>query len=109
MAQGDNVTQGTQGNQDNEETGGPVHTTVLIQWAGNPPQYVVHVNSDLGRETLNSFLPEELRRIGASLEADPIQAEDGSEVNLFDLAEAFFPEAFPYESPVASIVADQEG
>lgn len=99
----------TQETQDKEETGGPVHTTVLIQWAGNPPQYVVHVNSDLGRETLNSFLPEELRRIGSSLEADPIQAEDGSEVNILDLAEAFFPEAFPYEVPVASIVADQEG
>lgn len=88
-----------------EQVGGPVHTTVLIQWAGNPPQYVVHVNSEFSRETLNSFLPEELKRIGASLEADPIQAEDGSEVNVFDLAEAFFPDA--YEAPVASLV--QEG
>lgn len=88
-----------------EETGGPVHTTVLIQWAGNPPKYVVHVNSDLGRETLNEFLPEELERIGKSLRADPIQAEDGSEVNIFDLADAFFPEReeLPYESPIASL------
>lgn len=94
--------------ENNEETGGPVHTTVLIQWAGNPPQYVVHVNSDLGREALNDFLPEELRRIGVALQVDPIQAEDGSEVDLFDLADAFFPDAFPYEAPVASIVTSQE-
>jgi hypothetical protein len=90
--------------ENNEETGGPVHTTVLIQWAGNPPKYVVHVNSDLGRETLNAFLPEELERIGRSLREDPIQAEDGSEVDLFDLADAFFPErSVPYEAPVASL------
>lgn len=86
------------------ETGGPVHTTVLIQWAGNPPKYVVHVNSELGRETLNEFLPEELERIGRSLREDPIQAEDGSEVDIFDLADAFFPEREPpYEAPIASL------
>lgn len=98
--------------ENNEETGGPVHTTVLIQWAGNPPQYVVHVNSDLGREELNTFLPEELERIGRALLSDPIQAEDGSDVNIFDLADAFFPEAFPfaepYAAPVASLVVAEE-
>ena len=106
------MTTGTPSTENNEETGGPVHTTVLIQWAGNPPQYVVHVNSDLGREALNDFLPEELRRIGVALQIDPIQAEDGSDVNIFDLADAFFPEAFPfaepYAAPVASVATSQE-
>ncbi len=106
------MTTGTPSTENNEETGGPVHTTVLIQWAGNPPQYVVHVNSDLGREALNTFLPEELGRIGRALLSDPIQAEDGSDVNIFDLADAFFPDAFPsagpYEAPMASLVVAEE-
>ena len=60
------------------------HTKVLLIWAGNPPQYVLHVTSELSREDLNAFLPHELKRIAKNIVKEPIKEEDASET-LFDV------------------------
>lgn len=62
------------------------HTSVVIQWAGNPPQYVLHVNSALDAEALSEFLIHELKRIAKALRADPITADDTSDIQVDDLA-----------------------
>jgi hypothetical protein len=59
------------------------HTRVLLIWAGNPPQYALHVSSELSREDLNAFLPHELKRIAKNLAKEPIKEEDAAET-LFD-------------------------
>lgn len=62
------------------------HTSVVVQWAGNPPQYVLHVNSALDAESLTEFLVHELKRISKALRANPITQDDQSDIQVDDLA-----------------------
>ena len=68
------------------------HTSVVIQWAGNPPQYVLHVNSALDAEGLTEFLVHELKRISKALRNEPITANDTSDIQVDDLAASLISE-----------------
>lgn len=70
------------------------HTSVVLQWAGNPPQYVLHVNSALDAESLTEFLVHEFKRISKALRNEPITQDDTSDIPVDDLA--------------ASLIADVE-
>jgi hypothetical protein len=63
-----------------------LHTTVVLQWAGNPPQYVLHVNSALDAENVNTFLAHELKRIAKALSKEPIRSEDATDLDVQRLA-----------------------
>jgi hypothetical protein len=63
-----------------------LHTTVVLQWAGNPPQYVLHVNSTLDAENITDFLVHELRRIAKSLRNEPIRVTDATDLDVTALA-----------------------
>lgn len=63
-----------------------LHTTVVLQWAGNPPQYVLHVNSALDAGNINTFLTHELKRIAKALAKEPIRSEDATDLDVQRLA-----------------------
>lgn len=84
------------------------HTSVVIQWAGNPPQYVLHVNSALDAEGLTEFLIHELKRISKALRAEPITTADVSEIPVEDLAEFVLADITgQVSSPVASLLSPE--
>lgn len=63
-----------------------LHTTVVLQWAGNPPEYVLHVNSRIADEAITDFLVHELKRIAKALAKEPIRPEDVSDLDVGAMA-----------------------
>lgn len=63
-----------------------LHTTVVLQWAGNPPQYLLHVNSRIADEAITDFLVHELKRIAKSLAKEPIRPEHAVDLDVGAMA-----------------------